>query len=248
MIWIFLPAYNESVALPRLVRKFSEEMKHLNEPYRIVVLDDGSKDETLRVARELEVRFPLEVLRHEVNKGLGETMRDGIEYIAKNSKDDDVVVSLDCDDTHEPKYLPAAIKKLREGNYDLVILSRYTEGGGQEGLNAVKTFLSEGAGFFLKVFFPIKGVQEFSCNYRAYRASILKKAVATFGKDLIRLPHLGFVVTPEILIKLRMLKAKIGESPFVLRYDQKPTKSSNKPFRTIPGYFMLVWLYWGRKA
>jgi dolichol-phosphate mannosyltransferase len=247
VIFIFLPAYNESIALPRLVRKFAEEMKRVNEPYRIVVFDDGSKDETLRVARELEVKYPLEVLRHETNRGLGETMRDGIEYLAKTAADGDFIVTLDCDDTHEPKYLPAALTKIREG-YDIVILSRYTKGGGQEGLSALKTFLSEGAGFFLKVFFPIKGVQEFSCNYRVYRASILKKAVATFGDKLVRLPHLGFVVTPEILIKMRMLGAKIGESPFVLRYDQKPTRSTNKPLRTIRGYFMLVWFYWGRKA
>jgi dolichol-phosphate mannosyltransferase len=174
-------------------------------------------------------------------------MRDGIEHLAKAAADDDLIVTLDCDDTHEPKYLPAALKKIREG-YDVVILSRYCPGGGEAGLSPVKAVLSRGAGFFLGVFFPIPGVREFSCGYRVHRASILKRAVERFGRDFIRLPHLGFVVTPEILIRLRMLGARIAESPFTLRYDQKPTKSKNKSLKTIQGYFALLWNYWGRRA
>ncbi len=105
MITIFLPAYNEEIALPRLVRKFSEEMKKEKEPYRIVVLDDGSSDRTFQAASELAHRYPITVLRHEKNKGLGETMRDGLEYLVGVSADNDWIVSLDCDDTHEPKFL-----------------------------------------------------------------------------------------------------------------------------------------------
>lgn len=246
MIYIFLPAYNEEVALPRLVRKFVDEMAKEGEAYRLVVFDDGSRDGTLAAAKELSAQYPMDVLEHHPNQGLGITMKDGIEHIAKISKDEDLVVTLDCDDTHEPKFLPAALKKIRDG-FDIVILSRYCPGGGQEGLSKFKTFLSWGAGLFLKMFFPIKGLQEYSCNYRVYRASILKEALRVFGENLIRLPHLGFVVTPELLIKMRMLGARFAESPFVLRYDQKPSKSTNRPLRTIRGYFALVGLYWLKK-
>ena len=103
------------------------------------------------------------------------------------------------------------------------------------------------AGRFLKILFPIRGVREYSCNYRIYRGYILKKASKVFGDRLVRLPHMGFAVTPELLIKLRMLKAKIGESPFVLRYDKKPTISTKRTFDTIKGYFTLAFLYIGRK-
>lgn len=246
MIYIFLPAYNEEIALPRLVKKFDDVLRQERESYKIVVLDDGSADSTTAVAEELAKQYPMEVLRHEKNKGLGETMKDGLSHLTRIIGDDDAVVTLDCDDTHEPKFLPAAVKKLRTG-YDMVILSRFCEGGGQEGLSASKTFLSQGAAFFLKFFFPIRGVKEYSCNYRVFRSSILKKADQVFGKDFIRLASMGFVVTPEILVKMRMLHAKIGESPFVLRYDQKPTASTNRPLRTIKGYFALVWNYWGKK-
>ncbi len=245
MIYIFLPAYNEEIALPRLVKKFNEVLREEFRSYQILLLDDGSSDRTIAVAEELAKRYPIQLLRHEKNKGLGETMRDGFEHLVKIVQDDDVIVTLDCDDTHEPGFLPAAIKKLNTG-YDLVILSRFCEGGGQEGLSATKVFLSQGAGFFLKLFFPIRGVKEYSCNYRVFRGAILKKAGRVFGKDFIRLAHLGFAVSPEILIKMRLLGAKISESPFMLRYGQKPTPSKNNSLRTIRGYFAIVWNYWGR--
>ena len=247
MIFIFLPAYNEEIAIPRLLKKFDDVLKAGPEKYRVVIQDDGSSDGTAAIAEALGKLYPVTVLRHEKNLGLGETMRDGLNYLIKTVADDDVVVTLDCDDTHEPKFVPPAIEKLRSG-YDVVALSRFCKGGGQEGLSGTKTFLSQGAGLFLKILFPIRGVREYSCNFRVFSGAILKKADRVFGKDLIRLAHLGFAVSPELLIKMRMLKARIAESPFVLRYDQKPTASKNNSIRTIKGHFAIVWQYWGRKA
>lgn len=247
MIRVFLPAYNEEIALPILVGKFDAVFKEAGLEYRILVFDDGSSDRTRAIALELATRYPLEVRWHEKNAGLGQTMIDGLEYLASAASDDDVIMSLDCDDTHEPRFAIQAIHKLHEG-YDVVVLSRFRKGGGQEGLSAFKTLMSMGAGLVLKIFFPVKGLREYSCNYRVYRGSILKKAIRHFGSQFIRLPHLGFVAAPETLIKLRMFGARITEVPFVLRYDQKPTPSKNNSLRTIRGYLELIRLYWGRKA
>lgn len=246
MIFVFLPAYNEEAALEKLADKFRAAFRSMGEPYRIIVLDDGSSDATAAKARALAGEHPLELLRHEVNQGLGQTMIDGLAHVAKSASDEDVLVTMDCDDTHDPSYVPQAIKKLSEG-YDVVILSRYEKGGGEEGLSFIRSFLSRGAGIFLKIFFPIRGVQEYSCGYRVMRTSTLRQAFANFGDQFIRLPHLGFVVTPEILIKLRMMGARIAEIPFTLHYEQKSGVSKNKPFRTILGYFALLRLYWLRK-
>ena len=244
---IFLPAYNEETALGILVEKFDREFKNSAEPYRIVVLDDGSSDRTAAVANELASKYPVELIRHPVNMGLGQTMIDGLTHAAKISKPEDFIITLDCDDTHDPHYVHGAIEKIKQG-YDLVILSRYQKGGGEKGLSLLKSVLSRGAGLFLKILFPIKGVQEYSCGYRVFRAAALQKALKIFGRDFVRLPQMGFVVTPEILIKFRMMGAKIAEVPFVLNYDRKPGKSKNRPLKTIAGYFALTALYLGRKA
>ena len=247
MIHIFLPAYNEAVALPRVTEKFSRELAKRGDPFRFIVLDDGSSDGTARTAEELAKRFPLELLRHPVNLGLGPTLKDGIAHLARVTADDDLVVMLDCDDTHEPEFLPAALDKIKEG-YDVVLLSRFCPGGGCGDLDPFKKFLSMGAGTFLKIFFPIKGVKEYSCCYRVFRASILKKGVKAFGDHFIRLPHLGFVAAPEILVRMRMLGARIVESPFTLRYDQKPGKSKHRRMKTVLGYFALAAIYFGKKT
>lgn len=247
MIWIFLPAYNEEGALESLVRKFDAELKKTGSKYKIVVMDDGSQDRTAAIAQALATEYPLELLRHLENKGLGETMRDGLVHVAKVSAPDDVVVTMDCDDTHEPKYLHAAVSKLDEG-YDVVILSRYQAGGGEHGLSPLKSLLSRGAGLFLRLFFPISGVKEYSCGYRVMRAEALKKTVKAFGSKFVELAHMGFVVTPELLIKFRMMGLRITEVPFVLEYGQKPGPSKNRPLKTMAGYFALVTSCWGRKV
>jgi dolichol-phosphate mannosyltransferase len=247
VIRVFLPAYNEEVALPRLAAKIDAELKKDPRGYHITVLDDGSSDGTLAAAEALKSRYPVTVLRHEKNRGLGQAMIDGLRHEAAASEDEDAVVTLDCDDTHDPKYILPAVSKLGDG-YDVVILSRYQKGGGERGLSPFRSILSRGAGLFLKLFFPIRGVQEYSCGFRAIRASALKKTVAAFGEHFVRLPHMGFVAMPEILLKFRMLGFRITEVPFVLEYGQKPGRSKNRPLWTIAGYFKLVLLYWGRKA
>jgi len=245
MIFVFLPAYNEEIAIRRLVKKFDTELRD-KDLYKIIILDDGSTDGTFKAAQKASEQYPVEVLRHEKNQGLGQTMIDGLKHCAEISSANDLIVTLDCDDTHEPNYVHSAIAKIEEG-CDVVILSRYQKGGGEKGLSRLKSFLSRGAGLFLKLFFPIKGVKEYSCGYRVFRASALKEAFRVFGDNFVRLPHMGFVVTPEILIKMKMLKLRIAEVPFVLNYGQKPGASKNKPLKTIAGYFALVYLYWGRR-
>lgn len=245
MIYVYLPAYNEEKALPRLVVKIDAALKNAPEPYRMVVLNDGSRDQTEDIANELSKKFPLNVLKHPVNLGLGQTMIDGLKHISTLANPDDSIVTLDCDDTHEPKYITEALKKIKTG-CDLVILSRFQKGGGEEGLCLRRKIFSRLACLLLKIAFPIPGVRDYTCGFRVFRAAALQKAFQTFGDRFIRLPHLGFVVSAEILVKLRMLGSRMTEVPFVLRYDQKPGNSKNKTMKTILGHFTLVALYWGR--
>jgi dolichol-phosphate mannosyltransferase len=187
------------------------------------------------------------ILRHTINRGLGETMRDLFEHAASVAADDDVLIRLDCDDTHEPQFFKGLLTKLEEG-YDIVIASRFVEGGGQEGLDAYRSTISRLANLFMKFFFPIEGLKEYSSGFRAYRASAIKHAIEVFGNDFIQLKGLGFTGTLEKVVKLKILGAKFGESPFVLRYDQKVSDSKMVSSITTLGYVIMVVLYywpWG---
>jgi dolichol-phosphate mannosyltransferase len=247
VIYILLPAYNEEESLKHLLPKIDDFFKEYDEDYRIIVCNDGSTDNTLEILQEYSKRLPIIIINHKINRGLGETVRDLFEKAAELADDDDIIIRLDCDDTHEPKYFTDLIKKLNEG-YDVVIASRFVKGGGQEGLNAYRRFISRMANIFMKFFFPIKGLREYSSGFRAYRAKIIKDAIRIYGNDFIQLKGLGFTATLEKVIKLKMLGAKFGEIPFVLRYDQKKSTSKMVSSITALGYFIMVILYywpWG---
>ena len=247
MVIILLPAYNEAQSIGVLFPKIQHVLEEHQLEYRILVCDDGSTDGTSDAAAEFAETMPIEVLRHKINRGLGETSRDLFERAAEVCSPDDVIVRFDCDDTHEPEVIPRMVAKLAEG-YDVVIASRFQPGGGQKGVNAYRGFVSRCANLFMKCFFPIKGVKEYSCGFRGYRAGMIQKAIATFGNNFVQLKGLGFTCTLEKLVKLKILGARFAEVPFVLRYDQKQGYSKMVTSLTTVGYLALALLYhwpWG---
>lgn len=250
MIYVLLPAYNEEDALRPLAAKIDGVMREMAMAYRIVVVNDGSRDRTAEICRELEREYPLHVITHRYNRGLGETARDGFEYIAEIASPDDYVVRMDCDDTHEPRYIPALIAKLQEGN-EVAICSRYAPGGGEMGLDLYRRTISRCANLLFKLVFPIRGVWEYTCGYRAYRASLIQDGMAIFGNKFIDLKGLGFTGTLEKLVKCRMMGARVAEVPFVLRYDQKLSVSKVVTSITTLGCFVLIIKhsrYWGAEG
>ena len=112
MIFIILPAYNEAMSLPILLPGIEVIMNQNNYDYKVILVNDGSKDDTLRIANEFSSKMPMEIITHKFNRGLGETIRDGFEYAAEHSSPEDTIVRLDCDITHDPQYIPALIEKI----------------------------------------------------------------------------------------------------------------------------------------
>jgi len=137
--------------------------------------------------------------------------------------------------------------KLNDG-YEVVTTSRYVPGGGQVGVDLYRRTLSRCANLLLKACFPIRGLKEYTCGYRAYRVSFLQDALAIFGNQFIDLKGMGFTGTVEKMIKARLMRARVGEVPFTLRYDLKPGLSKVATNITTLGYFVLIAkyiVYWG---
>lgn len=241
-VWIMLPAFNEEGSIPLMFPKIKRILAEKGFVYRIVVVEDGSTDRTRQVLEKMRADYPLDIVGHKINRGLGETERNGFEYITEQAGDKDVIVRLDCDDTHEPEYIIPLIEKLNEG-YDVVNTSRFQPGGGQQGVGAYRAFISYSANVFMKLIFNIPGVRDYSCGFRAYRAKIIKDAVRIFGNGFIQLKGLGFTSTLETIIKLKLLGCRFAEVPFVLRYDKKVSDSKMVSSITTLGYFTMALLY-----
>lgn len=242
-IWILLPAYNEENSIPLMFPKIDKVLKGKGLDYRIVVVEDGSNDNTAQVLEQMRVDYPLDIIVHKINRGLGETERDGFEYVAEHADDDDIITRLDCDDTHEPQYILTLIDKISQG-FDVVNTSRFQPGGGQRGVNLYRAFISYCANIFMKLLFPIRGVKDYSCGFRAYRGKAIKDAVRIFGNSFIQLKGLGFTSTLETIVKLKLLGCRFTEVPFVLRYDQKASTSKMVSSITTLGYMIMVLLYY----
>ena len=222
MIWILLPAYNEELSLPKLLPKIRKAFRTNGIDFELIVVNDGSTDKTAEILAKFqeEPSYKLSVITHKINRGLGETERDGLEHIAEKAHPEDIVVRVEGDDTHDPKYVFDLVNKINEG-YDVVNTSRFQTGGGQMGLNSYRKFISRAANIFMKVMFGIKGVKDYSCGFRAYRAIVIQEGIKKFGNQFLQLKGLGFTATLEILVKLHILGCKFAEVPFVLRYDKK---------------------------
>lgn len=247
MILVILPAYNEEESLPRLMPKLKTTLASMNQDYRVLVCNDGSRDKTQAMLEKYAEEMPIEIIRHKINRGLGESSRDLFERAAEITQSGDVIVRLDCDDTHEPEYIPCIVEKIRSG-FDVVIASRFESGGGQMGVSGYRAFISRSANLFMKVFFPIPGLKEYSCGFRGYRAEKIKEAIDFYGNNFIQLKGLGFTCTLEKLVKLKLINAKFGEVPFLLRYDQKQSASKMVGSVTTLGYLVMALLYhwpWG---
>lgn len=248
MIYIVLPIFNEEKSLIPLLTDMEKVMNDCGFDYRIIAVNDGSSDDSLKILEQYQTRLPITIINHKINRGLGETIRDGFEAAAENADDMDIIIRLDSDYTHHPKYIPILINKMEEG-YDVVICSRFQPGAEAKGLNIYRTFISMCANMFLKLFFPMKNVKEFSCGFRAYRMQYIKTAINIFGNSFIDLKGLGFTVTIEKLIKMRMLGARFAEIPFTLHYDKKMSESKMVTSVTTLGYIILVVKYitwWGK--
>ncbi len=238
MYYILLPAYNEERDIGPLLQRICEAMQALHfDHYQVLVVNDGSTDRTVPVVAGFQQSMPIEILDHGVNKGLGQAMLTGLRRAAELVQDEDVLVTMDADNTHDPQLIGAMVGKIRAGA-SLVIASRYEQGGEEVGLSKLRSFLSRGASTLLKMVFPIAGAKDYTCGFRAYRGAELKHAFQVFGERLVE--ERGFTCMAEILIKLRSVGVRVAEVPLVLRYDMKSGQSKMKVLRTILRYFVMI--------
>jgi glycosyltransferase involved in cell wall biosynthesis len=97
-------------------------------------------------------------INHTVNQGLGNTIRDGLIEVANLSGNDDIIITMDADDTHTPGLILKMIRMIKEG-HDVVIASRYQPNSRVVGLVWYRKVLSYFASLIFRIFMPIRGVK-----------------------------------------------------------------------------------------
>lgn len=227
---VALPAYNEETALPELLERIGESFADNGMPYEVVIVDDGSADETANIAEQMSLQMPIHLVRHEQNQGLGPTLRDGLKEALDRAGERDIIVTMDADNTHPPGLIDKMVRMIHEG-CDVVIASRFESGGCAVGVPFERHLLSLGARVLFSIMFPMRGVRDYTSGYRAYRTSVVRQGFADHGDKFVG--EKGFSCMADVLLKLRNQGALFGEAPLRLRYDRKGGASKMKVLQTI---------------
>ena len=237
MLFFAIPIYNEEQNIPYLLESIGKKMNELKIPYKLVIVNDGSTDNTKEIIQSYENKFPIKLLNHTTNKNVGGVFRTAFQYILERVKPGDVIVTKEADNTSDLSILPEMLQKIKEGS-DIVLASCYAKGGGIKGTTFIRVFLSSVANLILRTVFPIKGVRTYSSFYRAYNAEVMKKAFKAYDNHLI--DEAGFVCMVEMLVKLSRLPVKITEVPMILCCDFRKGKSKMNKTQTIFAYLGLI--------
>jgi dolichol-phosphate mannosyltransferase len=232
---VVLPAYNEQEALPSLLKRLA--ILASTEDLTVWVVDDGSSDRTSEVATAGMPGLEVRLVRHEVNLGLGQAVRTGLDAVLEVATLDDVVIVMDADDTHDPALIPPLQDQIQAGA-DIAICSRFVRGGDDSSAPRMRRLLSRAAALLLRRMLGLKGVRDFTSGFRAYRVAMLDRAAMHWGERLIE--ERGFACMVELLLKLRHCEPVVTEVPLLLRYERKPGASKLAIGRTIVDYLVLM--------
>lgn len=239
-VYILVPVLNEAANLPRLTTGFRDTIREFSGAYRfhVVLVDDGSTDETASQARQHLAGIEATVLTHPKNLGPGRAFGTAFEYLAPRLAADDWVVTMEGDNTSRVELLRQMFTRTREG-YDVILASPYMYGGGLVQTNAIRLFLSHVANAFIKEALGIHGIVTMSSFFRLSRGSVILELQKWYGPRI--LDRTGFECMIEWLLKMIHLKAQISEVPMLLDGSRRLGKSKMKVLRTIVGY-LTIWM------
>jgi dolichol-phosphate mannosyltransferase len=201
-----MPTYNEAANLEAIVRAAGAELDRTGAgDYRVLVVDDNSPDGTGAIADRLAGELEwLDVLHRAGKEGLGHAYRAGFAHAL--SAGAELVIEMDADFSHDPRYLPALIEAA--GDADLVLGSRYIPGGGVRNWGLLRKAISRGGGWYARTVLGVP-VRDLTGGFKCIRREVLE----AIELDTIRADGYGF----QIEVTYRALRAgfKVVEVPIV---------------------------------
>jgi glycosyltransferase involved in cell wall biosynthesis len=203
---IAIPVYNERKYVERVlnqIRRFHPDL---------LVVDDGSTDGTGPILDGLAAAGDLRVIHHPRNLGYGQSLIDAFRFAEKHGYD--WVITMDCDEQHEPEMIPEFIRQIRKDRWDLISGSRYLRPRGDDDLppgdrrniNAQITVALNDLFHF--------GITDAFCGYKAHRVSALRK---------LNLTETGYAFPLQLWPQVWHARLRLKEIPVRLIYND-PTR------------------------
>lgn len=214
---IVIPVWNEEGNIGSLIKA----IKSIDISYEVIAIDKGSTDNTKKEVDENGGIYALQK-----GSGYGGALRTG--FVLALERNADLIVTMDGDWSHSPKYIPRLVKKLN-GNTDVVIASRYCVGGGYEEKKGFQVLLSRVLNWVLAKRFSIP-ITDFSSGFRIYKKRVVEE---------IKPVRNGYDVLEEILILANDEGFQIEELPFVYK-KRMSGKSKTQMLKLAPKYLSII--------
>lgn len=198
---VVLPAYNAARTLPQTYQEIDFTIVD-----EIVLVDDASCDETLKVAQKLGIPH---IIRHPHNQGYGANQKTCYTYALKLGAD--IVVMLHPDYQYTPKLLPAMVYLIASGLYPVVLGSRILGGGALKGGMPLYKYIANRFLTFTQNLLCDAKLSEYHTGYRAFSREVLEKI--PWQKN-----HDDFIFDNEMLSQILMAGYEIAEITCPTRY------------------------------
>jgi dolichol-phosphate mannosyltransferase len=229
--WVILPTYDERENLEGISAAILEALPGAT----LLVVDDASPDGTGEIADTLAAADPRIVVRHRPGKqGLGRAYLDGFDLALHGGAG--AVIQMDADWSHDPAALPSLLKPVTADRADLVIGSRYTDGGGVEDWGFLRRFISRGGSTFARIVLGL-GPHDLTGGFKAWRAETL----AAVPFDGVRAG--GYVFQIEMTYRASRLGARVTEVPIIFR-DRRLGQSKMSRRIIVEALFVVLRLRW----
>jgi glycosyltransferase involved in cell wall biosynthesis len=205
---VVMPAYNAAKTLRMTYAELPRDHVDL-----VIVVDDGSSDETTKIARELG----LELFVHNRNYGYGANQKTCYREALKAGAE--IVVMVHPDYQYDPTLLPDVIRPIQEGRADVVLGSRLLGGHPmQQGMPWWKYVSNRFLTWLENKTFGLR-LAEYHTGYRAFRREVLEGVNLEMNSD-------KFIFDQEIIAQLMEIDARIAEVPVPTRYFPEASSAS----------------------
>jgi len=213
-VLIIIPAYNEEKNVKKVINECLKYSKH------VLAINDGSKDGTLKEIKKTKAIC----LDNGINRGKGYSLKRGFKYAIENKFD--VVVTLDADGQHDPRYIQSFVIGIKKG-YDILIGTRIKRHSDMPYIRRATNFLLS----FILSIFSRKWIKDTQSGYRAINVESLKG---------LKLETNRYETESELLMKLGRRGAKFGKIIIPTIYGSE--ESSINPIKDA-GRFLKVLRY-----
>jgi dolichol-phosphate mannosyltransferase len=204
-----LPTYNEAENVGPITAAILAAA-----PVDVLVIDDGSPDGTGRLADEISAREPrVQVLHRTKKEGLGKAYLAGFAWAL--ARPYDLVLEMDADFSHQPRYLPAMLDRAREA--DLVLGSRYVPGGGTVNWGLGRRLLSRGGSLYARTILGVP-YRDLTGGFKCFRREVLEAI------DLPSVACTGYAFQIELTYRAHRRGFRVAEVPIVFE-DRRVGKS-----------------------